>query len=191
MKKILLFLFVLSSIAISAQTTFDISWVLNVGPADLTIDQGDTVRWTWGDGIPHSVTSLPGSTESFDSGIQTGMGFEFSYTFTQVGDNDYQCDVHPANMFGTITVEEILSVDDKFALNLNVYPNPASDLLNVTSLFQLDGYSIYSVSGQLVSKGDLSGNVETLDVASLLPGVYFVRLISGDLSHTTKIVITK
>lgn len=191
MKKVLLTLVLFSFLTISAQTTFDIDWVVGAAPADLTIDQGDSVRWTWGDGLPHSVTSLPGSAETFDSGIITGAGTEFLYTFTMVGTNPYQCDVHPGNMNGTITVEQVLSVEDKFAANVSIYPNPVQDDLTIFSLFKLDSYSVHSVTGQLVMQGETSGNFTTLNVSTLQPGIYFVNVNSGDLSHTAKIIVSK
>lgn len=191
MKKIILSIFVLTTISISAQTTFDINWTIGSGPADITIEQGDSVRWTWGDSFEHSVTSLPGGSESFDSGILLGAGTEFLFTFNNLGDTDYQCNVHPGTMFGKVTVEEILTVEEKFARSLNVFPNPSSDILNVTSLFQLDAFSIYSLTGQLVSEDGLAGNFDSIDVAALQPGVYFLTLKSGSLSHTSKIIISK
>ncbi len=189
MKKTLLTLFMFSALTLSAQTTFDIDWIIGVGPADLTIEQGDSVNWIWGDALPHSVTSLGGSAETFDSGIITGLGNEFLVTFNVVGTNPYQCDVHANTMFGTITVDEVLSVEDKFQKNLSFYPNPAQDELNIFSLFQLDSYSVHNVTGQLVMQGDASGNYSTLNVAALQPGVYFVKINSGELSHTAKIVV--
>src|SRR5262245_27556949 len=51
-------------------------------PNIVTIQPGDTVKWTWQD-PHHSVTSgIPGaSTGLFDSGIQNS-GATFSFTFT-------------------------------------------------------------------------------------------------------------
>lgn len=191
MKKILLILFTFSAFALSAQTTFDIDWLIGSGPSDLTIEQGDSVRWTWGDGLPHSVTSLPGSAETFDSGVVTGTGNEFLVTFNVVGTNDYECVIHPLTMFGTITVEPILSVEDKFQKNLSFYPNPAQDVLNIFSLYKLDSYSIHNIAGQLVLQGDATGNYTTLNVAILQPGIYFIKVNSDDLSHTAKIIVSK
>ncbi len=189
MKNLFIACFSILTFSLTAQTTFDINWTVGAGPADVTLQQGDTVRWTWGDGLQHSVTSLPGGAESFDSGLMTGMGTEYSFTFTVVGSTDYQCDVHPATMFGTVTTEMILSAEDQFVRNLQLYPNPATDVLNVFSLYQLDEFSIYSITGSLVQNGDISGNFNELNIASLNPGVYFVNLRSGDLSHTARIVV--
>src|SRR5438067_9852733 len=59
---------------------------------DATINVGDTVRWHW-DGGFHSVTSVKGSTEAFDSGDHT-PSFDFQHTFTHAGTFTYYCDIH-------------------------------------------------------------------------------------------------
>lgn len=190
MKKFLLVIALFVTISISAQTTFDIDWEVGVSgaPASPTVEIGDTVRWTWTDGLPHSVTSDPGSQQAFDSGVITGMGTQFSFTFTELGTNDYGCDVH-ANMVGTVTVQDILSVEEKFVKSLTFYPNPASDQLHIFSLLKIDSYKVHNLAGQLVMQNVDEGNFSTLEVSTLQPGIYFVQVNSGDLSHTTKVVI--
>lgn len=190
MKKTVLTLALFVSLTVYSQTTFDIDWEVGVNgaAASATVEPGDIVRWTWTDALPHSVTSESNSQEEFDSGIITGNGTQFSFTFTQVGTNDYRCDVH-SNMFGTITVEEILSVEDKFVKSLSFYPNPAQDQLNIFSLFKIDSYEVHNINGQLIMSGQDDGNFSTLEVSALTPGIYFVNVRSGELSHTQKVII--
>ncbi len=189
MKKITFFFAVLTTSLISAQNTFDILWQVGVsGPAaSLTIEVDDTVRWTWGSSMPHSVTSVAGSQENFDSGIITGQGTQFSHTFTEVGENDYQCNVHPGSMFGTITVVEILSVQEKFIKNLQFFPNPVVDQLTIFSIYKLDNYKIYNVLGSLVSQNKGGGNFTKIDMARLKSGMYFVTVTSGGMQSTFKV----
>lgn len=83
-------------------------------PPSPTINQGDTVKWTWSSGgITHSVTRgacTPGCAaadpntagEFFDSGILASG--TFSHTFTTPGDYTYFCRVHGSIMQGTIHV---------------------------------------------------------------------------------------
>jgi len=191
MKKITLLLAtILATVAVEAQTTFDLDWMVGVngGAASFTLEVGDAVHWTWADELPHSVTSIAGSTESFDSGILTGSGNEFTYTFTMEGSNDYECLVHPGTMFGTITVEPVLAVEDKFAQNISWFPNPVTDALTVTSLFELDSYVIHDILGNTVELGRDASNVLNINTAGLQTGMYFVTLVSGDLSTTIKIL---
>lgn len=192
MKKITLIVAaVLASITVQAQQTFDLDWAIGINgaAASLTIETGDTVRWTWDDGAPHTVTNISGqSVENFDSGTLTGAGEIFEFTFTTVGTNDYRCEIHPATMFGTITVEPILAVEDKFAININWFPNPVQDRLNITSLFELDSYSVYSVTGKKLMQGKDAGNILELDMSSLPGGIYFVGLTSGNSDTTLRVV---
>ncbi|MBE0610647.1 MAG: CHRD domain-containing protein [Dehalococcoidia bacterium] len=80
-----------------------VTWQLNTA-ANTTVNVGEKVTWTWGDALPHSVTSVTGPA-TFDSGIDTGVGSTFSFTFTQAGTYTYRCNVHPATMTGTVTVQ--------------------------------------------------------------------------------------
>jgi plastocyanin len=78
---------------------------------DATIHAGDTVHWTWDSGF-HSVTSVAGSLESFDSGDQFAPSATFDHTFTHVGRITYYCNIHgfdngngtAGGMSGVITV---------------------------------------------------------------------------------------
>ncbi|MCW9037097.1 T9SS type A sorting domain-containing protein [Altibacter sp.] len=188
MKKITILLCLLSVTQLFAQTTFEVDWDQSVGgAATFTIETGDTVKWIWANGVPHSVTSQPGSAEMFDSGILTGMGTEFSQTFTVVGSNSYSCDVHP-NMTGTITVEPSLSVEEKFAKNIKLYPNPVSSELMIASLFRFDSYEIYDITGKKVGQGIGEGTYTYLNVSYLNTGVYFVKVRAGNLQATTKLI---
>jgi len=191
MKKItLVFLALLATATMQAQTTFDLDWQngVNGAAASFTIAVGDAIHWTWADSAPHSVTSLVGSAEAFDSGVIIGIGTEYTYTFTLVGENDYNCIVHPGSMFGTITVETILSVQDKFERNIQFYPNPVDDELTIASLYQFDRYEIYTISGRKLGEGRGEGTYTHLNTSYLPSGMYFVRVTAGDLQATIRIV---
>lgn len=69
-------------------------------PPSLTIQAGDTVRWTNEDVAPHTSTS---DTAIWDSEI-LNQGQSFSFTFTNAGSYPYFCEVHPS-MRGAIEVQ--------------------------------------------------------------------------------------
>lgn len=100
------------------QTTHDVDVGpgFDFSPADITIDVGDTVLWTWVAGL-HDVESGVGGTPdgNFDSGDPTDVvGTTFSVTFDAafLANNPmpgnvypYYCIVHVAfDMIGTVTV---------------------------------------------------------------------------------------
>lgn len=193
MKKITLLAVLMIAGMMSAQTTFPLDWEQGVmgGDASFTVAVGDTVEWTWSNGAPHTVTSLAGATEAFDSGVLTGMGTTFAYTFLSPGSNDYQCDVHPSNMFGTITVEQTMGVQEKFARNVQMYPNPVDDAMTIASLYQLESYEIYDVYGKKVGWGQGEGNFTVLNTSYLKSGVYFLTATSQEGLQTTKKMIKR
>ncbi len=71
-------------------------------PSELTVRSGTTVTWTNNDTMAHTVTTLNGSAQSFDSGI-VNPGGTFTHTFTQQGVYHYYCMIHPF-MLGNVTV---------------------------------------------------------------------------------------
>lgn len=186
--KITLLLLMTQSIIFS-QTTYTIDWFtgVSVEDASVTIEVGDTVEWIWMDSLPHTVSSDSDAAEEFDSGTITGMGETFSYTFTVVGENGYECEIH-STMDGVITVVPNLGIEDKFRINLNHYPNPVRNDLTVTSLLEIDQYDIYDLQGKLVKRESLNANYLNVDFSPFTPGVYFVRVYSNGLSETLRVI---
>ncbi|MEA2155111.1 MAG: large repetitive protein [Solirubrobacteraceae bacterium] len=95
-------------------------------PAVITVNRGDTVAWDWsGTDLNHSVSSLGGLLDSFDSHlgalVSTILGPPpggFAHTFNQVGSFPYLCRVH-TDMTGTVTVVASGAPDVQL-------PNPAA-----------------------------------------------------------------
>ncbi len=204
MKRILLIILSLNiTICANAQTeTYTIDWSFGSNPsasgdanANRTIEEGDTVIWNWYANGNHNVVSEPDATESFDSGL-LGPGSTFSYTFSQVGTNDYVCTPHSGNMFGTITVvpEGTLNTTDfNLSESLSIYPNPASNKLflefddpNPTGI----SVSIFNALGQKVKENNRELEViSPMNVSDLESGLYFVRISVKNESTTKKIMI--
>jgi hypothetical protein len=75
-------------------------------PAQITIDQGDTVTWNNNGPSSHSATAPSGS---FDTGIMPS-GQSRSHTFNEAGTFSYICTPHP-DMHGTVVVRASQSGD--------------------------------------------------------------------------------
>lgn len=189
MKTKLLALLFLGIFSTQAQTTHNLNWEIGIGTnVDLTIDEGDTVIWTWTDAFPHTVTNLPGSTETFNSGSKTGNGMTYSKTFNSVGSNPYQCNFHPSTMKGTITVQSALSVNDFALKGFSLSPNPASSLISFKLPKEVNTGTIRVVD--LLGKQLYLSNVKetTLDVSGLSKGLYFVKVSSEGINHTKRFI---
>jgi plastocyanin len=74
-------------------------------PVTRTVSATTTVTWINGDGVAHTVTNDPGSTETFN--LTLGSGGTVTHQFNTAGTYTYHCQIHGApgtGMHGTITV---------------------------------------------------------------------------------------
>lgn len=73
---------------------------------------------------------------------------------------------------------------------IGLYPNPATTVLNIenASTFTIDAVAIYSVNGSLLREVKNQQNLETISVADLASGIYFVKIKSNDKVITKKFV---
>ncbi len=94
---------------------FDFSTNPSSGPVvDPVISVGDTIHWVF-DASFHTVTSVSGSAESFNSGTIFTAGATFDHTFTQAGTFQYYCAIHgfdngngtAGGMAGLVTVRAV------------------------------------------------------------------------------------
>ena len=72
-------------------------------PQDVEVESGQAILWTNEDPFAHTVTKEAGPGEDFDSGDVEGGG-TYEQTFTDAGEIDYVCTIHPQQT-GTITVK--------------------------------------------------------------------------------------
>lgn len=87
----------------------------------------------------------------------------------------------------SLVVSETASVEDVFAANFSIAPNPAKDLLNISSKSAIDSAKVIDITGRVVlSEVNLNNN--TLNVSSLEKGIYILQLTSGNITGTTKII---
>lgn len=70
---------------------------------------------------------------------------------------------------------------------LNIYPNPASDVLNITTNGKAQA-GIYNLSGQLMQSNSINSGTQSINISSLPAGIYTVRLQNGDATATQNFI---
>lgn len=120
------------------------------------------------------VISTQGDSYSNASG-------SIDFTFGEVvintasnGTNDLTQGFHQTNW-------NFLGVEDNAPdLDVTVYPNPSSEVLNIkTSSFEGVEYSLIDSKGNIVRNGELSQNLTTIQVDQLASGNYTLSLSEG------------
>ncbi|HEY3294474.1 MAG TPA: T9SS type A sorting domain-containing protein [bacterium] len=157
-------------------------------PANLTINEGDTVVWHNISGF-HNVHHLGGL---FGNTAASAPWF-YQFVFSGVGDSTfhYECQIHPTLMQGTITVQGTSDAPpprqaanaSEFRLAQN-YPNPFNSQTNIEFTVPTDAnirLTVMDVLGQTVRQvftGRVSAGQHTVpfNADGLTSGIYFYRL---------------
>ena len=170
----------LGAFAVSAQETHHINWFMGVSQMDASVEinPGDTVVWMWMDGMPHTVTSMMGSAEMFDSGEITGMGMSYSHTFMMEGETTYACNFHPM-MAGTVTSSAVAGIGDNQAVSFEFFPNPVTDVLTINSGEIIDRIEMYDVNGRLIMDSKSGNTTSKVHMAGYPAGAYFVKVFTA------------
>ena len=189
MKKTLLPFFMAFSAMASAQTTHMVNWFFGVPTSQtfLTINAGDSVMWMWTSAaMPHTVTSLPGATDTFDSGTLTGVGQSFTHTFNTPGVSPYRCTFH-AGMTGQITVTA-LSTGEFEQQRFSFYPNPVSDNLTISSVGNIGKVTVVDAMGKTII--DLTANTSEAVVhfENFPTGQYWVKAETDEGVRTFSVI---
>lgn len=126
---------------------------------------------------PISITQDP------TPGTELSMG-TYTITFESVDDqgNSGSC------AFELTVVEELGITDNDFNTGLRVYPNPASNTINIESATQtINSLQLYDLTGKrLLERSNTNSNQLSLDVSSIAKGIYFIQLNN---QVTKKIII--
>ena len=82
------------------------------------------------------------------------------------------------------------SIDDQPFVNLNIYPNPVNNILNIYSEAPIQSIQLIAMDGRTVANFDqtvLSSDY-SFDVSSLVPGIYFAKVYTSNGSVVSKFI---
>jgi WD40 repeat protein len=82
-----------------------------------------------------------------------------------------------------------LAENKKKISNLNVFPNPANDRVFVTADEQIEMIEIYDLSGRAVQILEEPNQIQIINVTSLSPNMYLLRIHTANGIETRKLQI--
>jgi hypothetical protein len=80
-----------------------------------------------------------------------------------------------------------LAVNQHNGTKFSVYPNPTSDMVNISGTNGAVSYKIFSIEGKLVQSGNLNANAQ-ISLSGLTKGMYLMRINAEDKTETKKIM---
>ena len=162
------------------------------------LNSNSTLTYNWaitgyasGAGITPWMSIAPASqgtinaNGSAQANITFTVGNEPSYTGKlYVYSNDLSNDVNILNV--TVVVTD--GVDENEAIRISIYPNPATDVLNIASE-NIHRVEIFNMAGQRVWEGNCNENEITVSTRNWAPGTYMVKVDAQGTAKVEKVVV--
>lgn len=73
-------------------------------------------------------------------------------------------------------VDDVLSVDDVFSSDIMIYPNPASEAINIVGI-QSGTFRLFDLSGRQIRSQSIASSIST---EGINPGLYLIQLLDTD-----------
>lgn len=107
-----------------------------------------------------------------------------------ISDFAYECipiifDFPPIQPNNDEDKDKMISVEEE----IFVYPNPAIDVVNVKSSYEIERIELYNTFGQVVYTNDVNANNVTVSTANLEKGTYFVKAYANGMTAIKKVVV--
>ncbi|WP_159801519.1 T9SS type A sorting domain-containing protein, partial [Flavobacterium sp. MK4S-17] len=90
--------------------------------------------------------------------------------------------------FLAVTVSEIMATDVFTLSQLQFYPNPVKNELNLSFAGEINTVSVFNMLGQVVADKQVNATDCKVDLSHLQAGTYLLRVTSGKGERTIKIV---
>ncbi len=87
-----------------------------------------------------------------------------------------------------ITCEILIGTPEYELQHVALYPNPVTDVLQITAKTEISTLAIFNINGQQLLNKDLNSMHGEIDLAALSTGIYFVRVTANNTTETFKIV---
>lgn len=197
--------------AFTGTATFDIGGGPQSAPAsgELSAEVDGTGTLTLADGVSYTNVTRYKLIDSTTVNVMLLGEFTLlrtQYEYYDLDNSTLPVFVHTTVSFGqggapisefslVLSAEDpdfVLSVEENNLLvETRVYPNPASDEINVVLPNQVENaqISIVDALGRSVFAGEISNVSQKVDVSTLKEGLYFVKIQNGGLTATKTVVI--
>ncbi|MFV0565502.1 MAG: T9SS type A sorting domain-containing protein [Flavobacteriaceae bacterium] len=109
----------------------------------------------------------------------------FTVSSTLVGDAALRETVFTSDALVVVVDDSALSMSDKLAANISVYPNPTANFVFINSVEGFELATVFNSLGQVVMKTES----EQLDFSALAKGLYFVKIKNSNNAEITKKIV--
>lgn len=146
-----------------------------------------TFKQSGGDQFPYNTNGLS-FYRYFEEGFQYQMLYKgiFNYDHSKINGEYFVW----GNEFGFSGVKTQSSIKNKYINKLiqqsdefdennfiSIYPNPVKNIINITNYSDCDKIEIFNIKGELIQYHNYNASI---DVSSLKPGIYILKLSNNE-----------
>lgn len=123
-----------------------------------------------------------------ETGITYDITFIYDPNFPNF-DGNFQVNGVSSVINAKMTITAITNLNNN--LGLKIFPNPANEVINITSGQNLRNIKLINLTGQLVIDYVVTGNEQQIDVSQYVQGLYFLQIESTGGDITTQRIVIK
>jgi hypothetical protein len=122
----------------------------------------------------------PDGYNVYRNGIMINTSPVLETEFSDIpGDGSFEYFVKAVYYFGesgpsASQIVEGLAIDERNAATISIYPNPVSDLINISCKTRINHLLVYNSRGLLANIVEVHAGYISLDLASFQPGIYYL-----------------
>ena len=101
-----------------------------------------------------------------------------------ITDDTFEIKTFEFNAFASLSIKDINQIIN----DVRVYPNPASEIVNISAAETIDRVSVYDLTGRVIKQSNPNKSSFSLNINDLNKGVYLIKLNAGDKESITKLI---
>jgi hypothetical protein len=168
---------------LTGQTTATLSWVrAAIDPAWLAENYSVyVVQATPATLVATLVAATPVYTETIAAAGLLGRYVDISSVANMnnvyVAFRHHNCTDKFAFIIDDVKITNVAGIEEN-SMEVSVYPNPATDVLNIQLTENASSVSILGMDGKVISTQVVNANTATVNVSNLVSGVYFYEVVA-------------
>jgi len=171
------------AINLTGQTTATLSWVrAALDPAWLAENYSVyVVQATPATLVATLVAATPVYTETIAAAGVLGRYVDISSVANMnnvyVAFRHHNCTDNFAIILDDVKITNVAGIEEN-SMEVSVYPNPATDVLNIQLTANASSISILGMDGKVISTQVVNANTSAVNVSNLVSGVYFYEVVA-------------